>query len=61
MKNFYPYEYDDDWEKSNKTSLTEKEDFYSHVNMKDITNADYTQTKRVCKKFGVKNVGEYHG
>ena len=26
----------DDWEKFNETSLTQKEDFYSHLNMKDI-------------------------
>ena len=31
----------DDWEKSNETSLSEKEDFYSHINMnKDITYVD---------------------
>ena len=31
----------DDWEKFNKTSLPEKEDFYSHLNMEDITVTDY--------------------
>ena len=34
-KGVYPYEYMDDWEKSNKTTLPEKEDFYSHLNMED--------------------------
>ena len=29
----YPYEYMDDWEKFDETSLLEKEDFYSHLNM----------------------------
>ena len=29
----------DHWEKFNKT-LPEKEDFYSHLNMEDITNTD---------------------
>ena len=29
----------DDWKKFNET-LPEKEDFYSHLNMEDITNAD---------------------
>ena len=28
--------------------------------MDGITDADYTYTKRVCKGFGIKNVGEYH-
>ena len=29
----------------NKTSLPEKKDFYSHLNMSDITDADYTHAK----------------
>ena len=40
-KGVYLYEYMDDWKKSNETSLREKEDFCSHLNMKDIT--DYAQ------------------
>ena len=36
----YPSEYMDDWEKFNETLLTEKEDFYSHLNMEDITDTD---------------------
>ena len=32
-KGVYPYEYMDDWEKFNKISLSEKEDFYSHLNV----------------------------
>ena len=35
----------DDWKKFNKTSLPEKEDFYSHLKMKDITDANYKQAK----------------
>ena len=35
----------DDWEKFNKTSLPEKEHLYSHLNMEDITDADYTHAK----------------
>ena len=50
-KGVYPCEYMDDWEMFNKTSLTEKEDFYGHVNMEDITDADYTHRKIVCKDF----------
>ena len=37
--------------KFNEASLSEKEDFYSHLNMEDITNADYSHAKRVCKHF----------
>ena len=48
-KRVSPYEYMDDWEKFYGTSLPEKEDFYSHVNMEDITNADYTLAKKIVK------------
>ena len=37
----------DDWEKFNKTSLPEIEDFHSHLNMDEF----YTHTKGVCKDF----------
>ena len=50
----------DDWEKFNKTMLPEEEDFYSQSNMEDITDADFVQTKTVCKDFEIKNLGEYH-
>ena len=56
----YPYEYMDDWEKFNETSLPEKGDFHSHLNMEDITEADCAHTKKVCKDFEIKNLGEYH-
>ena len=38
-------------------TLPEKEDFYSHLNMEDITDADYTRKKGVCKDFKIKNLG----
>ena len=37
----------DDWEKFNETSLPENKDFDGHLNMEDITDADYTHAKRV--------------
>ena len=55
-----PYEYVDDWEKFNETSLPEKEDFYSHWNIEDITDVDYAHAKLICKDFDIKNVGKYH-
>ena len=60
QKGVYPYEYMDDWEKFNETSLPEKEDFYSHLNIKDITDADYAHAKRVYKDFEIKILGEYY-
>ena len=56
----YPCEYLDDWKKFNETSLREKEYFYSHLNIKDITNADYVHTKRVQQDFEIKNLSKYH-
>ena len=49
----------DDWEKFNEISLPEKEDFHIHLNMEDITDADYAHVKRVCKDLEIKNLGEY--
>ena len=46
-------------EKINTTSLPGEKIFYSHLNMEDITDADYAHAKRVCKDFYIKNVGEY--
>ena len=59
-KGVYPFEYIDDWEKFNETSLLKKEEFYSHLNMEGITDADYVHAKEVSKDFEIKNVGEYH-
>ena len=57
QKDVYPYEYMDDCKKFNEISLPEKEDFYSHLNMQDITDADYAHAKRVCKDFVIKHFG----
>ena len=52
----YPYEYEDDWKKFNQT-LPEKEDFYSHLNMEDITDIDYAPAKGIYKDSEIKNLG----
>ena len=44
--------------KFNQTSLPEKEDFFNHLNMKDIIDADYAYAKKVSKDFEIKNLGE---
>ena len=56
-KSVYPYEYMDEWEKFNETTLSEKEEIYSNLNMEDSTDADYVHTKRVFKDFEIKNLG----
>ena len=50
----------DDWKNFNRTSLPEKEEFYSILNVKNITDAGYMHVKRVCKDFEIKNVGDCH-
>ena len=51
QKCVYPYEYMD------KKSLPDKkDDFYSDLNMEDVTDADYAHTKGVCKDFEIKNL-----
>ena len=42
QKCVYPYYYINYLEKFNETSLPEKGDFYSDLNMEDITDTDYT-------------------
>ena len=46
-KKICSYEYD--WVTLNETLLTEKEDFYNHVNMKDIADAIYETQKEFVK------------
>ena len=45
-KAVYPYEDMNEWE----TTLPEKVEFYSNVNMEDITDADCIHAKRVWNK-----------
>ena len=35
----------DEWEKFNETSLPEKKEFYSNLNIEDITDADFVKTE----------------
>ena len=56
----YPYEYMDNWERFDDASLPYKEDFYSNLNIEDITDVNYCHAKRVFKDFNNKNLGDYH-
>ena len=50
----------DDWEKFNETTIPEKEEFYSNLNMEHIADADCIDARRVCKDFEIKHLGKYH-
>ena len=54
-KAVYPHDYLEEQEKSNETSLSEKEEFYSNLNIEYIADTDYMQAKRVYKVFEVKS------
>ena len=49
-KGVYLYKYINNWEKFNETSLPEEEDFYSPLNMEDITDADFAHPKNSLLK-----------
>ena len=59
-KGVYPYEYMDNWERFNETSLPNKESFYGNLNMENIEDIDYRHGNNVFKIFELKNLGEYH-
>ena len=61
QKGVYPYEYMDSWEKFNESKkMPIKEDFDSHLNMKDIEDIDYRHGNNVFNNFKLNNLGDYH-
>ena len=59
-KGIYPYEYMDNWERFNETSLPSKKDFYSNLNMENIDDIDYRHGNDVFKIFKLESLGDYH-
>ena len=59
-KGVYPFEYMDTWERFNEISLPSKEDFYSNLNMEDISDIVYRHANNVFKRFKLENLGDYH-
>ena len=57
-KGFYPYEYMDSWEKFNE--LPPKKDFYSNLNLENISDENYTHAQKIWDIFEIKNLGEHH-
>ena len=50
----------DNWERLEETSLSNKESFYSNLNMENIDDIDCRHGNNVFKRFKLKNLEEYH-
>ena len=59
-KDIHPYEYMGDWSRFDEEQLPGKSDFYSGLNMEEISGIDYRHAEKVFNKFNIKNLGEYH-
>ena len=59
-KGVFPDECIDIWEKFNETALPPKKDFYSNLNLENISDEDYVHEQKVWDVFKIKNLGEYH-
>ena len=58
-KGVYPYDYMDSFDKFNE-QLPPKEELFSILDNKHISNDDFKHAKNVWKTFSLKNMGEYH-
>ena len=59
-KGVYPYEYMDTCERFSEISLPSKEEFYSNLNMEDISDIDYRHANNVFKRLKLENLEDYH-
>ena len=59
-KGVFPYEYMDSWERFDENTISLKEIFYNQLNLKNMTDKDYEQVKKVWDVFKIKNLGEYY-
>ena len=53
-KGVYPYEYMDSWGKCDENALPPKNDFYSNLNLEDISDEDYVHAQKVLDVFEIK-------
>ena len=59
-KGVYPYDYMNNWDWFNETSLPTKTEFCNKLNQEDIPDEDYKHAQKVGATFNIKNLGEYH-
>ena len=53
---YYLYEYIGECEMFNEIQLPKKEEFYSNLNMEDITDSDYNYVKKILQWFWNKKI-----
>ena len=58
-KGVYPYEYMDEWNKFEKTSLPPKDTFYSRLNIKGISDQDHEHVQQVWNIIEKKALSRY--
>ena len=51
----------DTWKIFGEALLPKKKDFYSSINIENITSVDYRHVNRVFKNLNNKNVDDYYG
>ncbi|KAK3731186.1 hypothetical protein QZH41_019243 [Actinostola sp. cb2023] len=59
-KGVYPYDYMNSLEKLEETELPQKELFYSKLDNKNISDADYQHAEEVWSAFNIQTMREYH-
>ena len=50
----------DDWNKFDECVLPSKEEFYSNLDMSNISDKHYEHAKKVSNTLNIKNFGQYH-
>ena len=59
-KGVYPYEFMDSWKTFDETSLPDRKEFYSSLNMGSITNVDFRHANKMWRCFKNKNLSDYY-
>ena len=60
QKEYYPYEYMNNFERFDERKLPNKEHFYSTLNEKHISDKGHEHALRIWNEFEMKNMGKYH-
>ena len=50
----------DSWQKFDETALPPKKDFYSNLNLENISDGNYSRAQKIWDVFDIKNLVKYH-